>query len=189
MYMEFKNKNPKIYILSGKAGTGKSEVASYIDGIYKKCNKKTINLAYASYLKEYAKTILNWDGNEENKPREFLQQIGVELIKNNIDNKMLINRLIEDVKVYSYFYDIITISDARFPEEIEDIRNNFDNVLVIHVYGLDENNKLTLEQRNHSTETSLDNYKDYDYEINNNGTLYNLKNNIQIIIDEVEKNG
>lgn len=182
--MKFKSKNSKIYILSGKAGNGKNKVASYIGSIYENENKRAINLSYASYLKEYAKNILGWDGNEETKPREFLQQIGVELIKNTIDSRMLIKRIVEDIKVYSYFYDVITISDARFPEEIETIRENFTNVIVIHIHGLEDKNNLTNLEKKHATEISLDNYSDYDYEIDNSGTLEDLKTKVQDIIKE-----
>lgn len=182
--MEFKNKNPKIYLLSGKAGNGKNKVASYIGSILKNDNKKTINLSYASYLKEYAKNILGWDGNEETKPREFLQQIGVELIKNTIDSRMLVRRIVEDIKVYSYFYDVITISDARFSEEIETIRDNFANVVVIHIHGLEDKNDLTDKEKQHATETSLDNYNNYDYDIDNSGTLEELETKVQDIIKE-----
>ncbi|MGE5456238.1 MAG: hypothetical protein ACM3O4_03955 [Ignavibacteriales bacterium] len=182
--MEFKNKNPKIYILSGKAGNGKNKIASYVNEIYEKVNKRTINLSYASYLKEYSKNILNWDGNEENKPREFLQQIGIELIKNTIDNKMLIRRIVEDIKIYSYFYDVITISDARFKEEIETIKNIFDNVVVIHVFGLEDKNNLTVNQKKHISETALDDYRDYDYELDNTGTLNELKEKVESIVKE-----
>ena len=163
--MEFNKKNVKIFILSGKARSGKDTIANKMIDYLSTKNLKSIKIAYASYLKMYAKNILNWDGNEDNKPREFLQQLGVELIKNNIDSKMLINRIIEDIKVYSYFYDVIIISDARFKEEIEDIKSNFSNVTVIHVLG--DNNDLTEQQKNHSTETSLDDYNNFDYEIKN----------------------
>ena len=97
-----------------------------------------------------------------------MQQIGVELIKNNIDSRMLIKRIVEDIKVYSYFYDVITISDARFPEEIETIRKNFTNVIVIHIHCLENKNNLTGLEKKYATETSLDNYSDYDYNIDNN---------------------
>ena len=180
--MEFKNKNPKIYILSGKASNGKNKIASYIADIYQKQDMKTINLSYASYLKEYAKNVIAWNGDEETKPREFLQQIGVELIKTNIDDKMLIRRIIEDIQVYSYFYDVITISDARFPEEIEDIKKIFSNVIVVHVYGLENN--LSSTQKEHRTETSLDNYNKYDYQLNNNGSLEELKNKVEVLVKE-----
>ena len=98
--MNFTRKNPVIYVLSGKAGNGKNKIAELIKDIYEEKGAKTINLAYASYLKEYAKNILAWDGSEETKPREFLQEIGISLIKNNIDANMLINRTLEDIEVY-----------------------------------------------------------------------------------------
>lgn len=184
--MEFINRKPKIYVLSGKASAGKSLASSFISDIYFKKNKNTMILAYASYLKEYAKNVLGWDGDESSKPREFLQQVGVELIKNKIDDHMLINRVIEDVKVYSYFYDVIVISDARFVDEIKCISDNFDDVTVIRINGNNSTN-LTKEQMNHSTETSLDNYDNYDYVIDNEDSVYTLKQNVERIINEVDK--
>ena len=176
--MEFVKKNTKIYILSGKSGSGKDTVASMIHELL--LGKKVISLAYASYLKMYAKEVLGWDGNEP-KPREFLQQLGVELIKNKIDDKMLINRIIEDIKVYNYFYDVIIITDARFPEEIEEVKSNFSNVTVIHLS--DRENKLTNEEKKHATETSLDGYNNYDYVISEDN-LDNLRVKVKEIVGE-----
>lgn len=173
----------KIFIISGKAGTGKNKVASIIKKIYESKNQKTINLAYASYLKEYAKNILAWDGNEEKKPRNFLQYIGVDIVK-KMDSKMLIRRIIEDIKVYRHFFDIITISDARFPEEIEDIQNNFKSVITIHI--AEKENNLTEQERNHITEIALDSYDSYDYKIENNGTVEELEEKLTFIVNEVE---
>nr|MBP3259364.1 hypothetical protein [Bacilli bacterium] len=175
--MEFVKKNTKIYILSGKSGSGKDTVASMIKNMI---NKKVISLAYASYLKMYAKEVLGWDGNDP-KPRDFLQQLGVELIKNNIDKKMLVRRMIEDIKVYNYFYDVIIITDARFPDEIDDIKANFDNVTVLHLS--DRENKLTDKEKMHATETSLNNYNNYDYVVSEDN-LDDLSNTIEKIIGE-----
>lgn len=49
----------KIIILTGKARSGKNQVASIIE---KNLDKNAITISYAYYLKEYAKNILNWDG-------------------------------------------------------------------------------------------------------------------------------
>lgn len=171
--MEFKLKDTKIIILSGKAGSGKSSVASIIKK-YKKC----IILSYASYIKEIAKNVLSWDGSEENKPRDFLQQFG-DVIK-NINSNLLINRMIEDIKMYSYFYDLIVISDARFINEIENIKTNFKNVYSINIYGRDNN--LTSNQKKHITETALDNYDKYDYKLKND---LNIEKNIINILEEI----
>ena len=180
--MEFKKHNSKIIILTGKAQSGKNISANIIKEYYEKKNKKTVILAYAKYLKDYAKEIINWDGKEETKPRELLQQLGVELIKNQIDENMLINRIKEDIKVYQYFFDIIIISDARFETEIEEIKKE-NKVTVIKIEG--KQNNLTLEQQNHITETALDNYNKYDYIIENTKTLEELKNHIEKIMEEI----
>jgi len=182
--MEFKKNNPKIFILSGKAQSGKNETAEIIKEIYESQNKKTVVIAYAKYLKDYAKEITNWDGREETKPRELLQQLGVELIKNQIDKNMLINRIKEDIKVYKYFFDVIIISDARFESEIEEIKNENKNVVVIKIEG--KENNLTEQQRSHMTETALDNYNKYDYVIENKTTKQKLKKQITKIMEEIK---
>ena len=174
--MEFIKKNPKIFILSGKAESGKNECASIIKTYYNNLGLKTVVISYAYYLKLYAKEVLGWDGSESTKPRDFLQQVGVELIKNKINPNMLIDRVIDDIKVYSYFFDVIVISDARFVDEISVVKNSFSNVSVIHINGKD--NSLTDEQRVHSTEIGLDSYDDYDFIINNDGSKDELKKNI-----------
>ena len=165
--MKFINRNPIIYVLSGKAGSGKSFVATRMKNFLSSRGLKCIDIAYASYLKNYIKNITGWDGNEDTKPREFLQQLGVELIKNRINSTMLIDRVVDDILVYSYFFDVIIISDARFVEEIETIRNKFSNVVVIKVIG--SPNNLSDSERAHVTETALDNYNNYNFVINNYG--------------------
>lgn len=182
--MEFIKKNPKIYILTGKAQSGKNETANIIKEYFEHKNKKVIITSYAKYLKDYAKEITNWNGEENTKPRELLQQLGVELIKNNIDKKMLIKRMKEDIKVYEYFFDIIIISDARFASEIEDIKKQSKNVTVIKIEG--KENNLTKEQKQHITEKALDNYNKYDYIIENKTTKENLRKQIENIMEEIK---
>ena len=179
--MEFIKKNPKKIILSGKAQSGKNETANIIKEYFEKNNKKTVIISYAKYLKDYIKEITNWDGLEETKPRELLQQLGVELIKNKIDENLLINRIKQDIEVYSYFFDVIIIGDARFESEIENIKD--ENTIVLNIVG--KENNLTDEQRNHITETALNNYNNYDYIIENNQTKEELKEQIIKIMEEI----
>ena len=179
--MEFIKKEPKIYILTGKAGSGKNVAASIIKEYYEQNNVKAIELAYASYLKEYIKKITNWDGNEQTKPRELLQQLGIELIKNNIKKNLLIERITDDIKVYSYFFDVIIITDARFEEEIEEIKKISDKVTVINIEG--KENDLTEQQKKHITETALNDYNKYDYKIENKESKEILKRKIYEILE------
>lgn len=167
----------KVIILSGKAESGKSITA---DIIKNKIDKKTIIISYASYLKEYAKNIINWDLNEATKPRTFLQELG-DLVK-EIDSKFLINRIIEDIEVYKNYFDVIIISDARFLDEIELIKEKYDSI-VIRING--NTNHLTEKEKNHNTEISLDNYHNYDYVIDNIGTKEELENKIENVLEDI----
>ena len=159
--MEFNKKDTKIYILSGKAKSGKNLVGDIISDYYK--NKRCISISYSYYLKDYIKRITGWEGSEEDKPRELLQQIGIELIKNKINNKLFIDRLVEDIEVFSYFYDIVIVTDARLIEEIEIPKQKFNNVVSIRINRDNIDDKLTEEQKTHITETALDNYFNFDY--------------------------
>ena len=181
--MELVKQNPKIIILSGKARSGKDQVADLICKYYK--IKKVKKLSYAYYLKQYVKNIIDWNGSEEDKPRDLLQFIGVELIQKQIDNKLLINRVIEDIEVYAYFYDIIVITDARLIGEIEDIKKNYPRAISIRI-NRELDNHLTLEQKQHITETGLDNYLKFDYIITNNDDLMELKKKIYNVLKELD---
>ena len=182
--MELLKRKVKIFILSGKARSGKDEVADIICNLYK--DKKVKKLSYAYYLKQYVKNISNWDGSEDNKPRDLLQSVGIDLIKNKIDNKLLIRRLIEDIEVYSYFYDIIVITDARLIDEVEDIKNKYSDAKSIRI-NRNKDNNLTHSQKEHVTETNLDNYNNFDYVIENNNDYSNLEKEVNKILEDVNE--
>ena len=176
--MELKKDNAKIYIICGKARHGKTTLALMIHDYCVKHNLKHVDLCYGNYIKDYAKKISNWDGSEETKPRELLQQLGTNIIREKLGDEFFIKRMIDDIKVYNLFFDVITISDARFPKEIDLIKESFENVKTIHIIRPDFDNGLTLEQQNHPSEIALDNYHNYDYEIINDGTLEQLNDKL-----------
>lgn len=182
--MELRNTQPTIYIFAGKARHGKDTCASIISEIY---GSKCTNLSFAYSLKDYAKRISDWDGSDENKPRELLQILGTNIIRKNINEDFFVNRMVEDIKVFGYFYDVLTISDARFKNEIESIRKNFERVVVVRVNRPDFDNGLTPEQKNHPTEIDLDDYDNYDYVVENDSTIDELKEKIKLIVKEVEE--
>ncbi len=176
------NKNPKIIILSGKARAGKDTTMNFLNEIY----SNIIQLQYGSYIKEYAKKISNWDGSEETKPRELLQQLGTNIIRENIDNKFFIKKMIDDIKVYSYFFDTIVISDARFKIEIDDIKNTFNNVIAVRIERPNFDNGLTSDQKKHPSEIDLDDYNKFDYKLINDGTLEDLKKKVEKLVEVIE---
>ena len=84
----------------------------------------------------------------------------------------------------SWTFENIIISDARFKDEIETIKNKFNDVVTIRVDG--KANHLTKEQQLHNTETSLDDYDKFDYIISNKGTLSDLKAEVKKLIGEIK---
>lgn len=156
----------EIYLVAGKSGSGKGEVAKIIKDYYESNGKKAIVTEFSKYLKMYAKEILNWQDAEE-KPRKFLQDLGV-TIRDNMDMpKFLINRMIEDIKVYELYFDVVVISDVRLPLEIEEMKKTFDKVYSMYVVNQFEPSKLSLEEQMHITETALEEYSNFDITIAN----------------------
>ena len=132
--MEITNKNTKIIMLAGKARAGKDTTASFIKEYWEKNNLKVINFQFSFYIKYYAKLISSWDGSEETKPRTLLQELGTEVIRNKLNKaEMFIERQIDDIEIYSYFYDAIIVPDIRLPKEIDSVKAKFDNVVAIHI--------------------------------------------------------
>lgn len=157
----------KIFLIAGKAGSGKLEVAKLIESYYLNKNQKSVITEYSKYIKKYAEELLGWDNFASTKPRKFLQDIGSFIRYNLKKPTFFTDRMKEDILVYENFADILIICDVRYPDELEEIKNNYQEVYTIKVINEFGNNALTDEQKCHPTETTLDNYFDFSYTIHN----------------------
>ena len=176
----------KIYLISGKARNGKSTIGEFIKEEYEKRGKKVCEIGYGSYIKYYAKTYFGWDGKEETKPRSFLQELGTNIIREKINPMFHVNRIMEDIEVLSYFYDIAVIPDVREPIEITIPKEKFKDVVTINVKRTNFENGLEEKEKKHFTEVALDNFNSYDYKIINDGSLEDLKKQVKEIIEKEE---
>ena len=175
----------KVILIAGKARAGKDTTALLLKEIYTEKGKKTINLAYGNYIKEYAKNISDWDGRDETKPRSLLQRLGTDIIRKDIDPNFFVKRLCDDIKVYSYFFDVITVSDVRFPNEIDGPSAMFKDIIKIKIIRDNFVSNLTDVEKKHITETALDSYNDFDYIIHNDGTISDLREKVEQIVAEL----
>ena len=167
----------RVFVIAGKSGSGKGEVAKLINEYYIYKLQKNVVTSYSKYLKLFAQELTDWDGVSENKPRDFLQSFGTKI--RDYDKRFFTKRMIEDVAVYELDgVDNIIISDARMPDEIDEIRNNFDDVYAIYVENQFSPSKLTVEQQAHITETALEGYNDFDYVLSNDNNIEELKNKV-----------
>ncbi len=171
----------KVIMICGKARSGKDTLADFIINHLE--NKKPCKVQIGQYIKYYAMKYFGWDGEEETKPRDLLIHLGTDIIRNKIDQNFHINRLVQDLEVLSYFYDTFIVSDVRFPVEIEKVKEKYDEVVTIKISR--DSEELNQSQKSNITETALDNYTDYDYVIDNNGTLEELEQKAVDIIKEV----
>lgn len=184
--MEFKNRNPLIVCICGRAFSGKSFAGEIIGDFCVKKNLQVVVSPYTKYLKMYISQITEWDMSEVNKPRDLLQKLSSELIKEKLDNKdFFVNRQLEDIDFYSYFFDVIIIPDVRFPREIEVLKERYSRVFSVGIIRDCCDSNLSLEQKNDVTEVALDDYSDYDYVIFNDGTD-NFKSAVLDVFKNIE---
>lgn len=175
----------KVYSLSGKAESGKNLACDIIKYYYQNQGIEVCDMLFAKHLKQYAKEYFGWDGSEKTKPRELLQSMGTDIIRDKMnDPNFHARRLVEDINILSNYFDIFLISDCRFPNEVELTKDAFGgNVKQIRIERPNHVSKLTKEQREHKSETALDDYDGWDYKIINDGTLEEFGNKIQKILD------
>lgn len=119
--------------------------------------------------------------------REFLQRLGTDAIRNVLHNNVWINALMSDYKPYNHpiesgsgifvnrFPNWI-ISDVRFSNEAETIRRmGYPLVKITRGSSLDS----------HSSETNMDLYGRHHYEIDNNGSISDLRDQVKSLLSRL----
>ena len=185
--MDIKEGKTTIYLISGKARHGKDTFSGYLKRAYEEKGKKVIVTQLSKYIKYYAREITGWNLTEEDKPRELLQVLGTNIIREKLGKEdLFIKRMIDDIEIFSCFYDAIIISDVRLKKEIEDLRSVYPDLISVNVFRPDFDNGLTEEQKKHKTEVDLDDYDKFDVRIVNT-TLEKLEEDAKKLYIDVEK--
>lgn len=167
--------NIKIIGISGKSGHGKDYSATIIKDVYEKMGYKVCVIPFATHIKQYAKTYFEWDGSDKTKPRDLLQSLGTDVIRDKL-NKPDFHalRTIEDISILKEFFDIFIIPDVRFLNELnylKDMRKDEYDVKLFRIQRIGYVSKLTDLQQSHLSETSLDEYTvEFDSIIYNDGS-------------------
>ena len=158
----------KIFVIGGKAKTGKSTFGNFLKEQLKDYGYRPCIMHITEPLYSYARTYFDWNGREEDKPREFLQKMGIEIIRDKLGKKeFLLNRLCEDIEILSNFFDCFIITDARMIHEFEKLKEKYEEVITIKLERKNYDNCLTEEEAKHITENEIDKYQDFDYVIEN----------------------
>ena len=176
----------RVYVIGGKARSGKSTFGNYLREELKDYGHRPCVMHITEPLYGYARNYFDWDVNED-KPREFLQKMGIEIIKEKMGkDTFLLDRLFEDIEILENFFDTFIITDARLIKEFESIKNKYMDVITIKLERHNYDSRLNEDEAKHITELEIDNYKDFDYVVNNTN-LKELKEAAVEIIRDQEK--
>lgn len=124
----------------------------------------------------------NFYENKTDITRILLQLYGTNIFRRRVDNDYWVKRMITKIKESDN--DITIITDVRFPNEIEMLMNEEDfNVTVIRV---ERDMNRDGSENEHESETALDDYNFFNYIVDNNGTLEDLWNAMDVIYGELK---
>lgn len=129
------------------------------------------------YLNDQPGFVDNWMPDPNGRPmtvREVLQFVGTELFRNQMCADVWIQSVFQPQKYGAN--DIVIVADCRFPNEADAGR---DNGILIRV-----ERRNNLKDDSHDSETVLNDYPlgNYDYFIDNNGTVDELLYQVQDIL-------
>lgn len=162
----------KLYVIGGKAKSGKNTLGKFLREELKEYGYKPCVMHITSPLYSYAENYFEWNQNSDEKPREFLQKMGIEIIKEKLGKKtFLLDRLSEDIEILQEFFDVFIIVDARLKEEFHYFKEKYPDVVSIKLERDDFKSNLTTTEQAHITENDLNNYNEFDYLVKNTGII------------------
>ena len=160
----------KIYIIGGKAKSGKNTFGELLRDNLKEYGYKPCVMQITEPLYSYARNYFEYDMEKDEKPREFLQKMGIEIIREKLNKpNFLINRLKEDIEILSNFFDTFIITDARLENEFINLKKTYTNVTTIKIERENYYVELSESEKNHITETEIDKFDVFDYKVINSG--------------------
>ena len=171
----------QIIMISGKAGHGKDTVAQLLKEELEQKGEKVLTIHFGDPVKWFAREYYGYTGKKDQKERALLQYIGTEMMRRY--DKYYWGSIISEFIAANEDFTIAIIPDWRFYSELRAIeQDNPRSVITIRVNRTNyENESLTPEQRHHISETELDDAI-FDYTIENNGTLEDLREKIRGIV-------
>ena len=165
----------KVILLSGKARSGKDAAAEVILWKY-----GGIPLAFADDIKTIAYDHFGWHGEKDELGRKLLQDIGT--TGRNYNEDIWVNRVIRLLQWWASGtadHQLAVVTDTRYPNEIRRIKHEFSDVVTIRI------TRDSVEKLKHPSETALDQWTDWDYLVENNGTREGFQRKILEIAEGI----
>lgn len=169
-----------IITISGKAECGKDTSAKEIKNQLENYGYSVLICHYADLLKYICKTFFEWDGKKDEEGRTLLQMVGTETIRTK-EPDFWVDFIKQILRLFPSEWDYVLIPDTRFPNEINLMKDEFPTVS-IKVVRPNYENSLTEEQRQHVSETALDDFS-FDYVLTNPGNKDGLCEEVNHLVD------
>ena len=159
-------------------------------------NLQHIELAIAKKVDAVYGGVKNW--NARNKAVNFSIDEYYDVVKKVHDNGikfyLTLNTLVFDEEINDII-NFLKAKDTILPDAfivadvglILKLKKAFPNLITIHVNRPHFESGLAKEELAHPTEHGLDDFHDYDYEIENDGTLEDLKTKVIQILERIDK--
>lgn len=146
----------KVICISGKAQHGKDTTAGMIKEKLESGGHTVLIAHYGDLVKYICKTFFDWDGNKDAYGRSLMQYVGTDVIRAQAPDYW-VQFIADMLTFFKDDWDYVLIPDARFPNEIDVMREKF-GALHIRVVRPNFESPLTPTQQQHISETALDEY-------------------------------
>ena len=176
-------------LISGKSASGKDTFANIMKSKLEDSGYRVLIIHFADLVKFYAKQYYNWNGVKDTEGRHLLQYLGTDMVRNRYPDYWA-ETVAKFISVMGYYeeFDCIFIPDTRFANEIEIVKHWNPEAISIRVDRYNEDGSLyvnptfTEEQLLHPSEIALDDYCEFNYYVENKGTIKDLEDSADIIL-------
>ena len=158
--------------MSGKARSGKDTAAEVIAEYY-----DAATFAFADDIKTIAYNYFGWHGEKDELGRKLLQDIGT--AGRNYNRDLWANKTVDRIQEWSRDNQLAVVTDTRYPNEIQRVKREFSDVVTIRI------TRDSVKKLKHPSETALDQWTDWDYLVENNGSLEEFQKKILDIMEGI----
>lgn len=172
----------RVITISAAAQHGKDTIAKALKEIFDNHGVPCKILHYATYLKALLVEMYGWTGQKDTEGRSLLQYVGTEIFRKNYESTWT-DMMISTIRGLGDTVKVLLIPDVRFPNEIIALRDSMyvDGVFSIKVERDGFDNGLTEEQKNHPSETALNNWR-FDLIVKNDKDLQSFLDKAEEIV-------
>lgn len=164
--------------ISGKAHSGKSTVTEMLVQKY-----GFESLAFGDTLKRHLNDYFGihsdelWSDKKKPEVRKLLQSVG-DLMRCEVDENYFVRVIEMALKDHEGF---VAIEDVRYSNEVDMLKNN-GGILI----KIDREDGPKVEYgADHSSETDLDDFEEWDYVVLNNKTLRELEEEVDLVVRDI----